>query len=93
MKTYEIMCVFAPQDEDFKKSLEEVKQKLNTLDADIQTEKDMGVRELAYQIQSHTHAHYLYFTAKMLPEKAHLIRSSCKLIQSLLRILVIRKEK
>lgn len=93
MRTYEIMCVFAPQDEQFQEGLVAVKEKFEALEAKIQSEKDMGVKELAYQIQKHTHARYLYFIVHMSPEKAHAIRSECKLIGVLLRILVIKKEK
>ncbi len=92
MRTYEIMCVFAPQDEQFNESLAAVKEKLGALKANIQSEKDMGVKELAYQMQKHTHARYLYFVVQMSPEKAHAVRNECKLIASLLRILVIKKE-
>lgn len=92
MRTYEIMCVFAPQDEDFKSGLGEVKAKLETLGAQIQSEKDMGVKELAYEMQSHNHAHYLYFTATLTPEKAHALRSECRLIKPLLRMLVLKKD-
>ncbi len=93
MRIYEIMCVFAPQDEQFQESLTLVKEKLELLGANIQSEKDMGVKELAYQIQKHTHARYLYFIVQMSPEKAHLMRNECKLIAALLRILIIKNDK
>ena len=92
MTTYEIMCVFAPQDELFTEGLSAVKKVLSTLNANIEKEEDMGVRKIAGEIKKHTHAHYLYFIAKLDPKDAHSIRKEVSLIAPLLRILVIKKE-
>lgn len=91
MRTYEIMCVFAPQEEAFQSGIVEVEDKLSHLEANVESKKDMGVKKLAYPIQKHEHAHYLYFTAKLSPDNAHALRTECKLISSLLRILIIKK--
>lgn len=91
MRKYEIMCVFAPQDEVFSAGLDEVKKVLSTLEATIEKEEDMGVRPISGTIKKHTHAHYLYFIASITAEKAHNIRKSVSLIPSLLRVLVINK--
>lgn len=92
MRTYEIMCVFAPQDEEFREGLTAVKKVLSTLQATIEKEEDMGVRKIAGTIKKHTHAHYLYFIAKITPNEAYTINKEVALIAPLLRILVIKKD-
>ena len=90
-RKYEIMCVFEPQDEAFKTGLEAVKKEMDTLGATIEKEEDMGVREIAGTIKKHTHAHYLYFIATLLPENGKKIDKAVSLIPSLLRTLVIKR--
>lgn len=91
MRTYEIMCVFAPQEQEFADGLASVKTELSKLDAQIEKEEDMGVRKIAGMMKKHTHAHYLYFIAKLAPHNAHKIRKNLSLITPLLRVLVINR--
>ncbi len=91
MRTYEIMCVYIAQEGEFLKGLQAVKEVLEKLEAQIIEEKDMGVKQLAYEIKSQTHAHYLYFIVNLEPDKAHMLRHLCRMIIQLLRMLVILK--
>ncbi len=93
MKKYEIMCVFAPQTEDFSEGLTEVKKKLTEFDVLIEKEEDMGVKELAYSIKKHTHARFLYFIAIFDSSKVQELVKTASYTKYLLRILFIDRSK
>lgn len=93
MKKYEIMCVFAPQDETFATGLTAVKKELSNLEATIDKEESLGIKKIVGTMGSHTHAHYLYFIVNLEPSKAHQIRKNVSLIPALIRVLVIGLDK
>ncbi len=92
MRAYEITCVFRPEDEQFVRGREMVKQELAKLDATINKEEDMSVRTLAYTVKSMNQGHYYVYFVEMEPEKAAQIEEILKLKQELLKVLVIRKD-
>lgn len=93
MRKYEVMCVFRAKDDEFNAGKDAVKQALLKLEAKIEKEEDMGERALAYQIQKNDRGHYFYFVVDMEPAKAFLIEKSVRLIEELLRVLVVNVDE
>lgn len=93
MRTYEAMCVFRPEDEVFSRGKDAVRQRLLDLGAQIAKEEDMGQRTLAYPIKDCVQGHYFYFVVEMDPEKAHQTEESVRLLDELLRFMMVRQEE
>ena len=93
MRTYEAMCVFRAEDDSFTRGKDAVRKELTDLGASVVKEEDMGQRSLAYPIKNVHQGHYFYFVVEMEPEKAHQAESSVKLLDELLRFMMVRQEK
>lgn len=92
MRKYEAACVFRVGGEEFARGKEAVKKALSGLGAQITGENDMNQRTLAYPIKDETQGHYLIFEVDMDPDAAHKAEDSVKLLDDLLRFMMIRKE-
>lgn len=92
MRAYEVMCVFRPEDEEFVRGREIVKEELSKLDATITKEEDMSVRTLAYTVKNMNQGHYYVYFVDMDPEKAAEVEDALRLKTELLKSLVIRKD-
>lgn len=92
MRTYEAMCVFRVEDEQFQRGKDAVRAELTKLGATVSKEEDMGQRTTAYPIKDQTQAHYFYFVVEMEPEKAQQVEESVKLLDELLRFMMVRQE-
>ena len=92
MRTYEAMCVLRAEEDAFQRGKDAVRNELVKLDATILKEEDMGQRTLAYPIQDATQAHYYYFVVSMETEKARQADHAVRLIDELLRFMMVRQE-
>ncbi len=92
MRTYEAMCVFRADQEIFATGVENVREELKKLGAEIEKEEDMGIRQLAYPIKKQIQAHYFYYVCKMDPEAAHKTEHALRLQEELLRFLMVRRD-
>ena len=92
MRTYEAMCVFRAEDDTFTRGKDAVRKELTKLGASVAKEEDMGQRSLAYPIKNVNQGHYFYFVVEMDPEKAHQAEDSVKLLNELLRFMMVRQE-
>ncbi len=93
MRTYEAMCVFRPEEDEFTRGKDAVREQLKQLQASILKEEDMGQRTLAYPIKNMNQAHYYYYVVEMDPANAHKTENAMKLKDELLRFLMVRREE
>ncbi len=92
MRTYEMMCVFRPEDELFQKGKSAVTEELKKLNISITKEEDTGMRTLAYEINRQTQGHYYLYEFTAEPANADGIEDALRYQTELLRHLVVRKE-
>ncbi len=90
MNKYEATFILYAEEERFKKGLDLVKADLKKVNAEIQKEEDLGVRELAYQIKKEKRAHYFYFELKANPADIAGITKNLNLNVDLLKHLFVR---
>jgi len=94
MKTYELVCAFTVKEEQGVESIEEVQGILKNSQATIQSEKDLGDRELAYEIDRETRGRYRLFNIELEQNKLPQLEEGLKLQKGLLRhLLVLKNEK
>ena len=91
MNKYEATFIFYTEDERFKKGLDFVKAELAKINANIQKEDDLGIRELAYLIKKESRAHYIYFELEADPAALDGIYKNFNLNVDILKYLFIKK--
>ena len=87
MRTYELVCAFRMKEGMDEAGMAAVREILG--DGTIQSEADMGDRELAYQIDKEDRGRYRQFNIQIEPDKLPKIDESLKLRKEILRYLFV----
>ena len=96
MKKYEIMFIVKPDLEEakIKEVAASMKKNLEDNGAKVVDEKDMGQRELAYEIKKHNNGHYFLFVIETSNNKATSEFDRLALInENIIRHLIIRVDE
>ena len=91
MRNYELVCAFCVKEGQDTVGIESVKDILSESEAVIESEEDMGNRELAYSINKETHGRYRLFNVQINQEKMQKIEEALKLRSEILRFLFVVK--
>jgi small subunit ribosomal protein S6 len=88
---YEIMFILSNQENLYQASLEHIKSIFSTHKIEIESEDDLGVKELAYEIQKHRDGHYHLFHVQAPRKALKELDHDLRLQEDILRFLVVRK--
>ena len=91
MKTYELVCAFRMKEGQDVAGIEAVKKILTDAKAAINSEEDMGDRELAYEIDKESRGRYRLFNIDLDQDKIPKIEDALKLRKEILRYLFVVK--
>ena len=91
MNTYELVCAFRMKEGQDVAGIEAVKKILTDAKAAINSEEDMGDRELAYEIDKESRGRYRLFNIDLDQEKIPKIEDALKLRKEILRYLFVVK--
>lgn len=75
-----------------KKQVDEIKKEIENDKGVIESVEDWGSKELAYPIKKQTHGFYTLITFRSGPQTPGKLNSKMRLMEDLLRYLVVRKE-
>lgn len=91
MKKYEIGFIMQPNMNDAEKNetIDKMKSIYTSLGCEIIDEENVGMRELAYEIQKHTTGHYFYFLAKANTEANLEFERIARIDENIIRFLVV----
>ena len=95
MRKYEIMFIVKPdlEEADMKKVVEEMKKALKSKGAKIVDEKEMGQKDLAYEMNKYKTGYYFLFTIEDEKDEATKEFDRLALInENILRHLIVRVE-
>lgn len=94
MNKYEIMFVVRPdmEENEIKKTAEEMKKVLTDAKAKVLDEKAMGQKELAYEIKKFNTGYYFLLTVEASKEAEQEFNRVARINESLLRHIVVRVE-
>ena len=94
MNKYEIMFIVRPdmEEDEIKKTAEEMKKVLTDGKANMLEEKAMGQRELAYEINKFTTGYYFLFVVEATAETVKEFDRIVRINESILRHLIVRVE-
>ncbi len=95
MNKYEIMFIVRPdmEEAEIKKTAESMKKVLTDGKAKIIEEKNMGQRELAYEIQKFNTGYYYLFVVEASKETEQEFNRVARINESLLRHLIVKVEE
>ena len=92
MRKYEFTVIFRPEEDAFSRGKEIVKTELNAQKAVITKEEDMGIRDLAYDIQKQSRGHYVYFEMDLDPSTIIHMDKIFRIKTEILKYLFVRQE-
>ena len=90
MKKYELMAIFPLEDEKSKKGADDVKGTLTKFGAEIEEEKQLGDRDLTYELKKQKRGRFILFTMKLNPSKIAEIDKEFKINMNLLKYQFVR---
>ncbi len=95
MNKYEIMFIVKPtlEEADIKKAFESAKKVLTDHKAKIVEEKEMGQRDLAYEIKKHKTGYYFLLVLEAPVEAIDEFNRISKISEDIIRSLVTKLEK
>ena len=94
MKKYEIMFIVKPtlEEASIKKAFEDMKKVLTDNNANILEEKEMGQRDLAYEIKKHKPGYYFLLTVEAPREAISEFNRIVNISDTVIRALVTKIE-
>ncbi len=94
MNKYEIMFVVRPDMEEveIKKTAEELKKVLEDGKATFVEEKNMGQRELAYEVKKFKTGYYFLFVVETTPETVAEFERVVRINEKVIRYLIVKAE-
>ncbi len=95
MRVYETMFIVDPEieEEERKRTIEKVKRFVVDGNGNIEEEKDMGLRELAYEIRKRKEGYYYWFRFSTEdPQLSLKLRDYMRLEPNIMRFIVVRED-
>lgn len=93
MRPYELTVIFRANEEDFTKGKQQVDELLNKTGVTVDSSDDLNVRMLAYPVEKEEKGHYLTYHITAQPEALPQLDKALKLMQPVLKFLVVRKDE
>jgi len=92
MKKYEVMFIIKPdaQEEVLKKSFEDIKSVFVKDGGTILEEKDLGNKELAYEVDKYNKGHYFWFIANANETTVKEFDRAARLNESIIRFICVK---
>jgi len=90
---YELIIIYNSRQNSYETGLDNTKSILNNNGVEILNEKDMGKKQLAYEVKKNKTGHYVVFELNILPSKVIEIKKEFKLDHNLLKSMFIKLSK
>ena len=89
MRKYELVCSFYVHEGRETTGIEATKKILSDNDISLESEEDMGDRDLAYPVKKESRAKFRLFNLSLEPEKLPAVNEALKLQKDILRFLFV----
>lgn len=90
MKKYELVAIYPLEDEKSKKGAEDLKSTLSKFGAEIEEEKQIGDRDLTYEIKKQKKGRFILYNVKANPAKIVEIQNEFKINANLLKYQIVK---
>jgi small subunit ribosomal protein S6 len=92
MRSYEAVVLYRHEEENWLRGKEAVQKEFARVNAEIESEEDMRVRDLAYPVKKETRGHYTLYNLKIDPQQVAELDRTFKLMDEVLKFLFVNKE-
>ena len=93
MNHYELIFIVNPQQSKESKLFDKCKDQISTLGGELHRAEDIGLRDLAYQIDDCSKGHYFLLNFECEPNNLKEIETLFKFNESILRSSIVRKRR
>ncbi len=93
MNAYELTVISRPEDEQYKKVLDIVKEEIKNEKGKIDKQEDWGVKDLAYEIKKQAKGHYTFYNVSLSPEAVERLDNKFRIKNELLKYLFVKSQK
>ena len=93
MNHYELIFIVNPQQSKETKLFDKCKDQISALGGELHRAEDIGLRDLAYQIDDCSKGHYFLLNFEFEPKKLKEIETLFKFNESILRSSIVKKRK
>ena len=93
MNHYELLFILNPQLSKDSKLFDKCKEQISSISGILHRAEDIGLRDLAYQIDDCSKGHYFLLNFECLPNDLHEIESLFKFDETILRSSIVKKRK
>lgn len=90
MKKYELVAIYPLEDEKSKKGAEDLKSTLSKFGVEIEEEKQIGDRDLTYEIKKQKKGRFVLYNVKANPAKIIEIQNEFKINANLLKYQIVK---
>ena len=92
MNKYELTVISRPEDEQYKKALDIIKEEIAGQKGKIDKQDDWGVKDLAYEIKKQTKGHYTFYNVSLPAESIERLDEKLRIKNELLKYLFVRSQ-
>ena len=93
MNHYELIFIVNPQQSKESKLFDKCKDQISAVGGEVHRAEDIGLRDLAYQIDDCSKGHYFLLNFECLPNNLQEIESLFKFDETILRSSIVKKRK
>ncbi|MFP4362578.1 MAG: 30S ribosomal protein S6 [Spirochaetia bacterium] len=93
MRKYEMTFIFQPQEDVYSKVKNSLTEDIKKHELTVEKEDDMGVRDLAYEVENQKKGHYVFYLITADPAKIKDFERTVRLKQGILKYLFVKLEE
>ncbi|MFP4179280.1 MAG: 30S ribosomal protein S6 [Spirochaetaceae bacterium] len=93
MRQYELTIIVGTEEDEATLGKQKVDEQLQKAQVNVKKDEDKGVRDLAYPIKKRQKGHYYYYEFEADPEKTPALEQELRLLNPLLKHLLVKKEQ
>ncbi len=93
MRQYELTIIVGTEEDEATLGKQQVNEQLKKASAKVKKEEDKGVRDLAYTVKKRDKGHYYYYELEIEPENVITLEEELRLLNPLLKHLLVKKEQ
>mgnify|MGYP006439650467 CR=1 FL=1 len=92
MRQYELTIIVGTEEDESTEGKQSVDEQLKKAQAKVKKEEDKGIRDLSYPVQKREKGHYYYYEIEMEPENVKSLEEEIRILNPLLKHLLVKKE-
>jgi small subunit ribosomal protein S6 len=93
MRQYELTAIVGTENDETELGKKGIDDTIKKVQAQVIREEDSGIRDLAYEVKKRDKGHYYYWELELEPQQVQLLDEELRLLNPVLKHLLIKKEE